>query len=196
MKEEFDQLIKGTIHPFLKSNQFSKKRYNFTKSINDLVFIINFQKSRWNTYDETSFYINCAIHSIKIDNTIGKELNHQPKNYEAYYNRRIGSLTSNKTSGYVIDNNTNCTKLGLSVLSDVKEVLTFYATIHSTNDLINLMINENKLHHYEEIIHYLLLTDQKDKAQDYIQRLFQEFGQEKRWSIFQNTIDKIIQETK
>lgn len=72
MKEKFIQLIADTVKPLLKTNGFSKKGMNFYKRKDDLIFMFNFQNSQGNTFDQTKFYINCGIHSTKIDKVIGK----------------------------------------------------------------------------------------------------------------------------
>lgn len=193
MKEKFNIIIKNYVHPKLKSNGFKKKNLNFYKFKGDLIFLINLQKSRGNTWEETSFYISYGIYSSEIDNVLGKEKIMYPKDYQCYYCREIKELLDvNDTSKYILENSTNVEKFGKNILVDLEIVISFFEKVKGTDDLISLMIAKNKLHWYEEMISYLILTEDENRAEKYIYSLFEYFGKENRWKIFENKIETIL----
>lgn len=192
MKEKFNNLINETIKPLLKSNGFSKKSLDFHKRKDDLIFLINFQKSHGNSFDETKFYINCGIHSTTIDQIIGRKENSDPKEYECHFRSRISALIESETDRYSIAEETDLEILAENISSDLKSVINRFDSIKNTDDLTNLMIAKNGLSNYEELFEFLLLTDNWKDLKLYIQKLFSTFGQEQRWIIFQNNLSNIL----
>lgn len=61
MKDEFNKIIKEIIAPILKKNGFKKKGLNFYRNSEQTQQIINFQKSRGNSFNNLKFYINCGV---------------------------------------------------------------------------------------------------------------------------------------
>ncbi|MFC4163727.1 DUF4304 domain-containing protein [Epilithonimonas zeae] len=192
MKEKFNNIINGTVKPLLKSNGFSKKGLDFLKKKDDLIFIINFQKSRGNSFDESKFYINCGIHSTIIDQIIGRKKTLDPKEYECHFRSRISTIIQSETDRYSIVEETDLEISAENISSDLKAVINLFDSIKNTNDLTDLMIAKNGLNNYEELFEFLLLTDNWKELKRYIQKLFSTFGQEQRWTIFQNRLSNIL----
>src|SRR5690606_10807921 len=151
MKEKFNQLITDTVKPFLKANGFNKKGMDFYRKQDDLIFLLNFQSSQSNTYEQTKFYINCGIHSIKIEEVIGKKKLLEPKEYNCYFRNRISLIANSTDDGYLISQDTDIQNLGFSIIADLKTVISMFDNIQSTNDLTDLMINKNGLNNYKEL---------------------------------------------
>jgi hypothetical protein len=192
MKEKFNQLIADTVKPFLKTNGFAKKGMNFYRKKDDLIFLFNFQNSQSNSFRETKFYINCAIHSTKIDKVIGKTERSEPKEYECYFRDRISSITQSINDGYFLKENTDLPNLSLTIITDLKTVILMFDNIQSTNDLIDLMINENGLNNYSELFEYLILTENKKGLKHFVKQLHGTFGTEERWTIFEDNLNEIL----
>lgn len=192
MKEKFSNLVNETVKPLLKSNGFSKKSLDFLKKKDDLIFIINFQKSHGNSFEGTKFYINCGIHSTTIDQIIGRKEPSDPKEYECYFRSRISSIIQSEIDRYTVVEETDLEILAENISSDLTAVINLFDSIKNTNDLTDLMIAKNGLNNYEELFEYLLLTDNWKDLKHYIQKLFSTFGQEQRWIIFQNSLSNIL----
>ena len=189
MKELFDKLIKNEIHPFLKNCGYKKINQYFYKSVDDLVFIIHFNLSSRNGWGLTRFYISGKIYSKEIDRTIGKiELN-EPKNDEPHYNLKDEHFLLN---GYDIDEKTDIDKLAIEIKNGLEIEEQFFKTIKTTNDLMEKMLMENYLHKYTEIFTYLLEKNETKKLLEYIKLLYDRFGKENRWKIFEENMNKIL----
>jgi len=194
MKEKFNQLITDTVKPFLKANGFGKKGMNFYRKKDDLIFLFNFQSSQGNTFEQTKFYINCGIHSTKIDKVIGKTELLEPKEYDCYFRNRISSITKSTDDGYFIKEDTDLPNLSLSIIADLKTVISMFDNIQSTNDLTNLMINKNGLNNYRELFEYLIRTENKRDLGHFVKQLYSTFGTEKRWTIFESNLTDLLKE--
>lgn len=192
MKGPFDKIISESVKPFLKNNGFKKKGLNFYKSLEPLIFLINFQKSYGNSSEETRFYINCSIHSSEIDDIQGKPKLVEPKEYETFYRNRISEITDTQRLYYVLNKDTDLEKLNAEILSDLKIAITFFDPIRSTNDLINLMLEQKGLNKYEELVTYMLVKGRESDMVEYINNLYRKHGSEDRWKLFENKINTIL----
>lgn len=194
MKEKFNQVIAGTVKPLLKEEGFGKNGMNFYKRKEDLIFLFNFQNSQGNTPGQTKFYINCGIHSTKIDQVIGKTERSDPKESDCYFRDRISAIVKSEKDGYVITLETDLHTLGLTVDADLKAAMAMFNNITSTDDLIDLMIEKNGLNNYRELFKYLLLTESKTQLKQFVKQLQQTFGAEKRWVIFERNLNDLLKE--
>lgn len=192
MKGPFDKIISESVKPFLKNNGFKKKGLNFYKLSEPLIFLINFQKSFGNSSEETRFYINCSIHSSEIDDIQGKPKLVEPKEYETFYRNRISEITDTQRLYYVLNKDTDLEKLNAEILSDLKIAITFFDPIRSTNDLINLMLEQKGLNKYEELVTYMLVKGRESDVVEYINNLYRKHGSEDRWKLFENKINTIL----
>lgn len=122
---------------------------------------------------------------------IGKRELSEPKEQEAHFGKRISSLVHSVEDGYTINPQVDPEKLKSVIVSDIEYVTIFFDTIRCTGDLAELMIQQNGLRKYEELFAYLSLTD-KEKMQRYIKQLYNRFGQESRWNIFEKKLDAVL----
>jgi hypothetical protein len=192
MKERFNQLVAETIKPLLKNEGFVKKGLNFFKQKDDLIFVFNFQNSQGNTGTQIRFYINCGIHSTYIDQAISKAQNAAPKEYECYFRERISDITGAKTDGYIVNEQLNMQALEDIVVADMKKAIVFFNQIQSTKDLVDLMIQKNGLNNYLELFEYLLVNKDLNRLKQYAGQLYEAFGKEKRWTIFENNLNNLL----
>ncbi|MGX7666690.1 DUF4304 domain-containing protein [Flavobacterium pedocola] len=194
MKEKFNQLIADVVKPLLKQNGFTKKGMNFYKRKDDLIFLINFQNSHGNTFDQTEFYVNCGIHSTNIDKVIGRGELLEPKEYDCYFGTRISSITKSPNDGYIITEETDLHPLNLTINKDLKAVIVMFENVKQTSDLTDLMIDKNGLNNYKELFEYLLLTDNQTDIKRFVKHLHITFGNEKRWTIFESNLTELLKE--
>ncbi|MDR0376535.1 MAG: DUF4304 domain-containing protein [Spirochaetaceae bacterium] len=191
MKELFDDMMKNEITPFLKNYGYKKVKQYFYKTVDDLIFIIHFNLSSRNGWGHTKFYIYGEIYSKEIDRIMGKSGLSEPKNDEPHYNLKDDCFPK---TGYDIEEGTDIRKIALEIKNGLEHEERFYKTIKTTNDLMELMILENYLHKYMEIFTYLLLKDKNKKLEEYLKRLYDKFGKENRWKIFEENMNKILLE--
>lgn len=69
------QILKRSVTPLLLKEGFTKRGLNYAKSLGEISWVINVQKSRWNTKNESQFTLNCGVH---IPNVVSKYVN-QPE---------------------------------------------------------------------------------------------------------------------
>lgn len=196
MKEKFNQLIEEVVKPLLKENGFAKKGMSFYKRNADLIFLLNVQNSHGNSSEQTKFYINCGIHSTVIDKVIGRSELVEPKEYECYFKDRISSLINAVDDGYLITKDTDLENLSLTLQQDLKAVMLLYDNINRTSDLTDLMINKNGLNNYQELFEYLLLTNNQADAKRFVKNLHDTFGQQRRWTIFEDNLSELLRKNK
>lgn len=192
MKTHFIQLLSGSVKPLLKLKGFSKKGLSFYRRLADLIFIINFQNSQGNTSAQTKFYVNCGIYSMRIDEVIGKAPCREPKEYECHFRKRISALVNAAEDVYLVDAHTDLQVMGSGLLADLERVVGVFDDIHSTADLVELMIEENGLNNYLELFEFLLLTGNLNGLRLHVQTLQQTFGKERRWSIFEEQMLNVL----
>lgn len=190
MKQLLDQLVKETIKPLLKTAGFKKSRMHFYHTNGEINFAINIQKSQGNSFEQVKFYINCYIHSTKIDEVLGRKIKEMPDVY--YFSKRISSIVNSGEDGYYITKDTDFLALNTLIENDLKLLISFFDSIQSTADLVNLMIAQNGLYHYEELFEYLLLTENQIDLKRFVQQLHQRFGTDHRWQIFENNMSNIL----
>lgn len=196
MKELFNRLITEKVKPYLKSEGFEKKGLSFYKSSGDLIYLFNFQNSRGNSADQTTFYINCGIHSTTIDKVIGAKENSEPKEYECYFQDRISALTNSSNDDFSIDKQTSIEKIATDILKELTTAIQFYNAINSTVELTDLMIERNGLNNYSELFEYLLKTKDDTRVILLAKKLFGDFGTDDRWENFEGALNDLLQQNK
>lgn len=127
-----------------KSLGWRKQGQNFRFIQDDgLGKIINFQKSKWNTKEEVTFFINYGIYieaKDNIDNKSFKEYDCQFRNRTSYMN---GTYTLNNDS--TINEAIDMTAIALKEASD------FFDIIDSKDTFIKMLLN-GEISNYTDII--------------------------------------------
>ncbi|UII25072.1 DUF4304 domain-containing protein [Fulvivirga maritima] len=189
LKEKFNLLVKESISPFLKSAGFKKAGLNYYLHLNDLVMVINLQKSHGNSFEELKFYVNFGIHSSSIDEVLGLPTNHKPKEHECYYHNRIHPMA---TDSFLITSATSINLLFEELISTLKTALTKSESIKSTTDLADLMIENNGLYKRKELCLYLLLSSNDERLKTYVQLLHEKFKEDQRWAKIENSTNEML----
>jgi hypothetical protein len=191
MKELFDEMMKSEITPFLKANGYKKVKQYFYKTAEDLIFIVHFNLSSRNGWGKTRFYIYGSVYSKEIDRVIGRPELSEPKNDEPHYDLQDGYFPAR---GYDIEEGTDTAQMAREIKDGLESEMRFFKTIKTTNDVMELMISENYLHKYIAIFTYLLLKNENAKLKEYVRRLYDRFGEENRWNIFEKNMNEILSE--
>lgn len=191
MKAKFDELI-AQVKPLFKDNGFTKNGPNFYKNTPDFIYVVNFQKSSGNTAFETRFYVNCGIYGMFIDASIRKETVSKPKEYECHFRDRISSLIDSKTPYYEINENTDTARLCENLTSDLRVVFSFFEEIKIERNLIDLMLDRNGLAVIDQLFEYLLIMHEQEILTRQALSLFEKYGNEARWKIFERRINGLL----
>ena len=192
MKEIFETLINQTAKPLLKENGFVKKGLNFFKKQNELIYIINFQKSSTNSPFETKFYINCGVYAPTFDTALGKYAPLYPKEYECHFRERISAILKEK-DGYLIDQNTDISELSKKLTRDLNMVIKFFDEIKSADELMKILLAKGGLNLIDTIFEYFLVSKNEKIFIEQNWKLYAKYGNEARWQIFENKINKMLE---
>ncbi|MBC2881902.1 DUF4304 domain-containing protein [Campylobacter sp. Marseille-Q3452] len=195
MKAKFDELI-AQVKPLFKDNGFTKNGLNFYKNTPEFIYVVNFQKSSGNTASETRFYVNCGIYGAFIDAATGKEFISKPKEYECHFRDRISSIIDSKTAYYEINENTYTAALCENLASDLRAIFSFFEEIKTERNLIDLMLERNGLAVIDQLFEYLLIKREQEILIRQALNLFQKYGNETRWKIFERRINDLLKNMK
>ena len=193
MKELYEEMIKNYIYPFLKEYGYKKNKQYFYKHFNDIIYIFHFNLSNRNSSEITVFNINGMIYSKEIDKVIGNSVLNEPKNDDPQYNMKINDFP---VAGYTIEQKTDITKMASEIIKGLENGEKIFSKIKTTDDLIRIMVIENYLYKYEEILVYLLKKNEIKETIGYIKTLYNRFRTENRWKIFEENINKTLSENK
>ena len=171
MKTKFDELI-AQVKPLFKDNGFTKSGLNFYKNAPKFIFVVNLQKSSGNTAFETRFYVNCGIYGAFRD--------------------RISSIIDSKTLYYEINENTDTEALCENLTSDLTAVFRFFEEIKTERNLIDLMLERNGLAVIDQLFEYLLIKNEQENLTSQALNLFEKYGNEVRWKIFERRINWLL----
>lgn len=192
IKDKFNDIINVSVKPLMKETGFKKVGLSFYKEHNDLIYLINIQNSTHNNYAEIDFYINCCIHSKQIDEGLGVEVRNQPKEYECYYGKRIKSITGYGKDRFPINSETDIPELQEELKANLIKAIDYLTEINHLDKLINLMITQNGLQNFQELLAFLIKTNRIDFAKTHIHRLYHDFNNDSRWPKFEQKINDIL----
>lgn len=193
MQQIFNALIKQDIKPFLIKRGYKKKGLNFYRTTENLIYLINFQKSSGNTVDTMMFYVNCGIYAAELAQLQSREMVTAPKEAACHFRARISSIVEDAPDRFSITATTNLDELtNILLLGGFEEVHSFYETMTSARSIVDYYIAGPFLHLGEESFHFLLQANDVTTAKLYYNALQKKYGTEQRWSIFQNKYQAIF----
>lgn len=162
---ETDNVIKEVIFPLAKKDGFKRHDFNFCKSVNDIYWVFNFQKSKWNTKNKCGFYINLGIFYLPIYEMQHSNLNKPnfPKEYNCCLRKRIGELKEDFFKDeYVVFNKKQLKELRNVLVNDYNNfVIPFLNNFNNVTDLENYFVKSDKIHDIFNLL--FLFRNDKDK---------------------------------
>lgn len=192
IKDKFNDMINDSVKPLMKGSGFKKIGLSFYRENNDLIYLLNIQNSTHNNYSGIDFYINCCIHSKQIDEALNVEVKAQPKEYECYFGKRIESITKYDKDRFAINSETDMRKLTEELRANLTEAIDYLTKIDNLDKMIDLMISQNGLQYFGELLTFLITTNRIDFAKTHIRRLHHDFNRDSRWSKFEQKINDIL----
>lgn len=188
MQQQFNELVKQDVKPFLARQGFAKKGLNFTRAAaaGGLVNIIQFQKSGGNTAGNVMFYVNCGIYVEELARIQAKPILAAPQEVDCHFRARMEEIAADVPDRFAITADTNMDNLRATLLSGLEAVIRFFETITSARHIVDYYTAGPFLHLGEESFHLLLQSEDIAAATQYLKALREKHGTEARWSIFAN----------
>jgi Domain of unknown function (DUF4304) len=155
----FDEIVAEYFTPFFKNNGFKKRNLNFYQRRDDLYFIVNFQKNRYNSEDYVSFFINCGIQTDKIARDLGEPILAFPREHECLFNTRIDGISLTAAKDFEVTTHTENGKkyLAEAILPHLSIVLAEFAKLNLVEDLLDFCL-PRALWPYDDFCRFLSKT--------------------------------------
>lgn len=172
LKNDFDEICKGTINPFFKDFGFRKRTIHFTRQVNDITQCFNIQKSQWNSNNDSvtftfnfGFY-NAEIYSIVADKETQNEF---PKTYDCFIQNRLGMFSHNRDHWYTLSKNIDVKKTAEQIKTDLEEYLKPMFDTYTSLDALKQLIEKDEKYISPTLSPYYLIafymvTNQKEKG--------------------------------
>lgn len=146
LKIFFDNLIKETVTPQLKSLNFKKKGNNFCREIGSIIQCFNIQQSRWNHAESKHFIFNIGlIHKNTYQRIKPHNIPSFPKEYDCLIQTRSNQLTHGHDFWYEITPNSSLELMKNDITNDfidtIRPFLLKYQTLANWSDFI---LNDDK----------------------------------------------------
>lgn len=194
LQQLFNEMIKQDVKPFLAQHGFVKKSLNFYKITDNLIYMLNFQKSAGNSADHLMFYVNCGIYSAELAQIQAKDVLTEPKEADCHFRARIREIAEVAPDRFAITADTKMDDVRKTLLSGLQQVVQFYRTMTSARSIVDYYTSGPFLHLGEESFHLLLQTNDVAAAKQYLQALQEKHGAEQRWTIFEKQYEAIFKQ--
>jgi Domain of unknown function (DUF4304) len=193
VKEIFEEILKESVTPFFKKHGYKKQNYNFRKTENGLMYLINFQSSGYNSVDYAAYYINCGIFCAEFESIVGEAYIAIPKEIDCLFRERIEQITkSGKQQIEIIESSeAGKTKITNELLSELEKVISFFETTKTMDDLVSLCIEKHTFF-YEKIFHYLCIKKDMIRLDIFFQKFGDNFKDDERYIFFESRLNDIL----
>ena len=178
MQEKFKLLMNSSVKTMLKNNGYKKQGNTYLKIANELIYLIQFQKSNGNNKESLRFYINVGIYSQCYQTSIGKPVIERPSLIDCQINKRIEEITNSTYMHYQIED-WDIQSLEREILFELDKVFLFMDEINSTEKLSQYLLSLNGIDY--DLFHFFLAEKQYDAAKKCFSEVKKKFGEEERW---------------
>lgn len=182
MQEQFKRLVKK-IHPFLKQRGFLKTNLTFTRNRDEIIEVINLQKSAYNTQQDVRFYVNYGIYCAAYDEMIDKRVIQKPKEYDCQIRLRIDAGKGFEMSVWTED------ELCEVILSGIEQTLETFAPIQDAETVATYLQKAQPFNY--GLFEFFLKTARQSQAMAGYEQAKQKFGQEERWARIYANYEKV-----
>ena len=140
-QKEFDDIAKGTVIPFFKGLGFKRNGNGFNRTTNDIVQVVNIQKSQWNHADNVSFTFNIGFFNSDIyKDSWDKDEPKFIREYECQIHFRLGHITKKMDYWYELNEKRTATDLESEIKNHLdnflKPILDDNQTLISLKELL------------------------------------------------------------
>jgi hypothetical protein len=185
LKGRFDALLTDDVRALLGARGFAKSGSTFTRRRGSLYDVINFQGSDVNgTGLLHRFYVNVGIGSVDVDAAAGEAPTARPKLDRCLFQRRWTELVEGAPARIELRPETDLDEVREPLRTQLAAVVTVLDTVATTDALIDLAIERNRLQQMQKTCTYLAAAGDLERLGRYVSTLRQAFGTDSRWAIF------------
>lgn len=152
----FTWLISEVVAVMLKDHGFAKSALTWVRRRQDLIDVINLQGSTRNGLIEHSFFINVALLSPVVLDTVGIAVPPRPKVVDGLYRKRAGQISGSHVDRIDITPTTDRVALAEFLRGELAAALGLLDRIRGTADLIDLVVERNGAANSDIIAGYLV----------------------------------------
>lgn len=178
MSDLYHYLLKEYIISYLKSQQFIRRGSKFYRDIGEVIWLIDFQKSRSNTKDVTSFTINLGVFSKTLSSFyVDKSLDKKFIEDDCHIRKRIGYLMKENTDvWFTIEQNTSLEMFGKEICGLLETLaIPFLSQYEDDSSLYNFWVSGEYCGNTElGRLHYILILAVKFSDKNQISEILKE----------------------
>jgi len=137
VQAEFAELITETVQPLMKAHGYLKDGLTFWRTANRLVYIVNFQKDKYNSGGHFAFCVNCGIYSAAYARVLGRDALPKPRATECQVRYRIEEIPGAAYQWYRMEEWSD-TDLCEALTSGLAKLERFFDKITRVEDMIPL----------------------------------------------------------
>lgn len=97
LQQRWRRILKDWVEPYLKSQGFTKRSYVYTKRLSEVWWLIDVQRSRWNTTQEYEFTMNLGVYVPGFYTILRGEDPERPTVADCVFNLRPNNLLGEQT---------------------------------------------------------------------------------------------------
>jgi hypothetical protein len=189
LKARFDALLTDDVRPMLGARGFAKSGSTFTRRRGSLYDVINFQGSDVNgTGLLHRFYVNVGIGSTDVDAASVEPPTARPKLDRCLVQRRWADFVHGAPERTEIRPESDLDEVRESLLAQLAAVVTVLDTVATTDALVDLAIERNRLQQMQKTCAFLTAEGDLERLRRYVGTLRQAFGTDPRWAIFNDQL--------
>ena len=105
LERRLQQILKEWIDPYLKSLGFMKRSFTYTRPFEELYWLLNIQRSQWNTSSVNEFTLNLGVYVPGVNALLSGNEPKYPAIYHCVFHLRLGELAFGHDHWWVIRSN-------------------------------------------------------------------------------------------
>jgi Domain of unknown function (DUF4304) len=193
VKEIFEEILKESISPLLKKEGFKKQHYNYRKTENGLIYLINFQSSGYNNVDYASYYINCGIYCNDFETLVSEKIITSPKEYDCLFNQRLVQITNwDKTNIEIIESSdVGKKRIADELIREMEKLIVFFNTITSLEDLSELCLEKGTSFN-DKLLSYFCIKKDLESIETLFDRFAEIFKDDDRYIFFESRLNDTL----
>ena len=156
----------------------------------EAVQVVNIERSKRNGALAARFYINGSVYLPALDAVIGEPVIEDPDEPSCHVRLRPNDADPGARREYDVTLDTDAESLGAEIARDVTALLDVLDGLTTPQAAVAHLAGR-RLAQYDRVFGWYLSQNELDRASRFVKSLHEEFGGERRWSIFSGRFDDV-----